>query len=285
MTPSSFSLLAVFLAVLLLCVKPLGLYIANAMAGRPIWPLRLCARIERLIYRFGGIEAADEMGWKKYAVSLLIFNLSGALFLYVLQRLQLWLPLNPQKLANVSPDSSFNTALSFVTNTNWQGDSGESTMSYFTQMVGLAVQNFVSAATGIVVAVPLIRGFVRHSARAIGSFWVDITRSTLYVLLPVAAVLALILVSQGVVQNFSAYKDVTTIETLAYDQPKVDAAGNPVKDAAGNPVVDHLTTHIQPLPMGPVASQESIKELGTNGGGFFNANSAHPYENPTALSN
>jgi potassium-transporting ATPase potassium-binding subunit len=285
MTASSFALLAGFLAALLLCVKPLGLYIANVVEGRPIWPLRLCAPIERLIYKLCGIKAAEQMGWKKYAIALLVFNLAGALFLYALQRLQLWLPLNPQKFANVSPDSSFNTALSFVTNTNWQGYSGESTMSYLTQMVGLAVQNFVSAATGMVVAIALIRGFARHSAQSIGNFWVDTTRVTLYVLVPLAAVLALFLVSQGVVQNFSAYKDVTTIETLAYDQPKVDASGNPIKDAAGNPVVDHLTTHTQTLPMGPVASQESIKQLGTNGGGFFNANSAHPYENPTALSN
>jgi potassium-transporting ATPase potassium-binding subunit len=285
MTLASLVLLAVFLGVVLLCVKPLGLYIANVMEGRPIWPLRLCAPMERLIYRLCGVDSAEEMGWKSYAIALLIFNAVGALFLYALQRLQLWLPLNPQKFTNVSPDSSFNTALSFVTNTNWQGYSGESTMSYLTQMLGLAVQNFLSAATGIVVAIALIRGFARHSAKTIGNFWVDVTRSTLYVLLPLAVVLALVLVSQGVVQNFSAYKDVTTVETLAYDQPKVDATGNPVKDAAGNPVVDHLTTHTQTLPMGPAASQESIKELGTNGGGFFNANSAHPYENPTALSN
>jgi potassium-transporting ATPase potassium-binding subunit len=285
MTLASFALLVLFLAVVVLCVKPLGLYIAHVMEGRAIWPLRLCAPVERLIYRLCGIDSSEEMGWKKYAIALLLFNAVGALFLYVLQRLQLWLPLNPQKFANVSPDSSFNTALSFVTNTNWQGYSGESTMSYLTQMLGLAVQNFVSAATGIVVAVALIRGFARHGAQAIGNFWVDLTRTTLYVLLPIAALLALVLVSQGAVQNFSAYRDVTTIETLAYDQPKVDAAGNPVKDAAGNPVVEHLTTRTETLPMGPAASQESIKELGTNGGGFFNANSAHPYENPTPLTN
>ena len=169
MTASSVALLAVLLAALLLCVKPLGLYIANVMEGRPIWPLRLGAPIERAIYRLCGIDTAEEMGWKKYALALLLFSLAGVLFLYVLQRLQLWLPLNPQRLAAVSPDSSFNTALSFVTNTNWQGYSGESTMSYLTQMVGLAVQNFVSAATGIVVAVALIRGFAQHSAKAIGN--------------------------------------------------------------------------------------------------------------------
>ncbi|HXW32132.1 MAG TPA: potassium-transporting ATPase subunit KdpA [Acidimicrobiales bacterium] len=285
MTLSSVTLLAVFLAAVALCVKPLGLYMANVMEGRPIWPLRLGAPLERLIYRLSGVESSAEMSWKEYAVALLIFNALGALFLYALQRLQPWLPLNPQKFAGVSPDSSFNTAVSFVTNTNWQGYSGETTLSYLTQMLGLAVQNFLSAATGIVVAVVLIRGFARHSAQTIGNFWVDMTRATLYVLLPLAAVLALVLAGQGVVQTFGAYQDVTTVETLAYDQPKADAAGNPVRDAAGNPVVEHLSTHTQTLPMGPVASQESIKELGTNGGGFFNANSAHPFENPNAITN
>ena len=285
MTSASLALIAVYLLVVLLCVKPMGLYISNVMEGRPIWPLRVGARAERLIYRWSGVDPAAEMGWKKYALALVLFNALGALAVYALQRLQVWLPLNPQQFPNVSPDSSFNTAVSFVTNTNWQGYSGESTMSYLTQMAGLAVQNFLSAATGIVVAVALIRGFARHSARTIGNFWVDITRCTLYILLPLSTVLALFLVSQGVVQNFSAYKDVTTIETLTYQQPKMDAAGNPVKDAAGNPLMENLTTQKQTLPMGPMASQESIKELGTNGGGFLNANSAHPYENPTPLSN
>ena len=225
------------------------------------------------------------MGWKQYAAGLLLFNALGALAVYVLQRAQLWLPLNPQNFPALSPDSSFNTAVSFVTNTNWQGYSGESTMSYLTQMAGLAVQNFLSAATGIVVAIALIRGLARHGAQTIGNFWVDLTRATLYVLLPLALVLALALVSQGVIQNFSPYKDVTTLEALTYQQPKTDAAGNALKDAAGNPVQETLTTHTQTLPMGPIASQESIKELGTNGGGFLNANSAHPYENPTPLSN
>ena len=193
------------------------------------------------------------------------------------------LPLNPQKMVAVSPDSSFNTAISFITNTNWQGYSGESTMGYLVQMAGLAVQNFLSAATGIVVAIALIRGFARHTVKAIGNFWVDVTRATLYVLLPLSAVLAIVLVGQGVIQNFDGYKDATTIEKLTYDNPKLDAAGNPIKDKAGNAVTETATTQTQTLPMGPVASQESIKELGTNGGGFFNANSAHPYENPTAL--
>ena len=285
MTAASLALIVVYLAVALLCVKPVGLYITRVVEGRPIWPLRVGAPTEALIYRLCGIDPAAEMGWKKYAVALVLFNGLGALAVYVLQRVQLWLPLNPQAFPNVSPDSSFNTAVSFATNTNWQGYSGESTMSYLTQMAGLAVQNFLSAATGIVVAVALIRGLSRHSAKSIGNFFVDLTRTTLYILLPLSVLLALFLVSQGVVQNFSAYKDVTTLEALAYQEPKVDPSGNPVKDASGNPVLENRTTHTQTLPMGPMASQEAIKELGTNGGGFVNANSAHPYENPTAFSN
>ena len=256
MTPVSIAFITVFFLLLLVTVKPFGFYMANVMEGRPIWPLRVGARFERFIYRLCGIDPDTQMGWKKYAIALLIFNTLGVIVVYALQRLQAWLPLNPQQLANVSADSSFNTAVSFVTNTNWQGYSGESTMSYLTQMGGLAVQNFLSAATGIVVAIALIRGFARHSSNTIGNVWADLTRSILYILLPLSVVLALVLVGQGVVQNFSAYKDVTTIETSK-----------------------------QTLPMGPMASQESIKELGTNGGGFVNANSAHPYENPTAISN
>jgi K+-transporting ATPase ATPase A chain len=285
MAPASIAFVVVFFLVLLASVKPFGLYMANVMEGRPIWPLRVGARFEGLIYRLCGIDPAAQMGWKKYAVALIVFNALGALAVYALQRLQVWLPLNPQQLPNVSPDSSFNTAVSFITNTNWQGYSGEATMSYLTQMAGLAVQNFMSAASGIVVAIALIRGFARHSASTIGNVWADLTRSTLYILLPVSVVLALLLVGQGVVQNFSAYKDVTTIEQLTYQQPKTDADGNPLKDAAGNPVTQMQTTQKQTLPMGPMASQEAIKELGTNGGGFANANSAHPYENPTAISN
>ena len=285
MTSASLALIAVYLAVALLCVKPVGLYISHVMEGRPIWPLRIGAPAERLIYRLCGVDPAAEMGWKKYAIALVLFNGLGALAAYLLQRVQLWLPLNPQQFANVSADSAFNTAVSFVTNTNWQGYSGESTMSYLTQMAGLAVQNFLSAATGIVVAVALIRGLARHSVKTIGNFFVDVTRATLYILVPLSTLLALFLVSQGVVQNFSAYKEATTLDTVAYQQPKVDAAGNPLKDAAGNPLLENLTTRTQTLPMGPMASQEAIKELGTNGGGFVNANSAHPYENPTALSN
>ena len=285
MTAASLALIALLLILMLVLVKPLGLYMAAVMEGRPIWALRVGGPLERLIYRLGGIDPSAEMGWKRYMIALLLFNALGVLALYALQRVQLWMPLNPQQLANVTPDSSFNTAVSFVTNTNWQGYSGESTMSYLTQMLGLAVQNFLSAATGIVVVIALIRGFIRHTAQSIGNFWTDVTRSTLYILLPLSVLLALLLAGQGVVQNFSTYKDAQLLETLAYQAPKTDAAGNPLKDASGNPVLESLTTQKQTLPMGPVASQEAIKLLGTNGGGFTNANSAHPYENPTPVAN
>jgi potassium-transporting ATPase potassium-binding subunit len=285
MTPAGIALFGIFLLVILACTKPLGLYMARVFEGRPIWPLRVGGGLERQIYRLCGVNPAAEMGWKSYALCLLVFNTLGAVVVYCLQRLQSWLPLNPQNFPSVSADSAFNTAVSFITNTNWQGYSGESTMSYLTQMAGLAVQNFLSAASGIVVAIALVRGFARHSSKTVGNVWVDLIRSVLYVLLPLSTLLAIALVSQGVIQNFSAYKDVTTVESLTYQEPKTDPAGNPLKDAAGDPVLESVSTHLQTLPMGPVASQEAIKELGTNGGGFFNANSAHPYENPTAVSN
>ena len=289
-------LLTAFLGIVVLCVKPLGSYIAAVMQlagdkpagekqGRRNLFLRAGARFEALLYRLSGIDPGEEMPWTRYAIALLLFNVLGAIVVYGLQRLQLFLPLNPQKFAAVTPDSSFNTAISFITNTNWQGYSGESTMGYLVQMAALAVQNFLSAATGIAVAIALIRGFARHTVKTIGNFWVDVTRATLYVLLPLSAVLALVLASQGVIQNFDGYKDATTVEKLTYQNPKTDAAGNPIKDAAGNPVTETAVTQTQTLPMGPIASQEAIKELGTNGGGFYNANSAHPYENPTALTN
>jgi K+-transporting ATPase ATPase A chain len=285
MNAAASTLIAGFLVLVLLCVKPVGLYMANVFDAHSVWPRRAGAPLERWIYRLCGIDPAVEMGWKQYAIALLMFNVLGALAVYALQRAQLWLPLNPQKFPNLSADSAFNTAVSFITNTNWQGYSGDSAMSYLTQMAGLAVQNFLSAASGIVVAIALIRGLARHTAATIGNFWVDVTRATLYVLLPLSLVLAVVLASQGVIQNFSPYKDVATVEALTYQQPKADAAGNPSKDAAGKPLMETLTTHTQTLPMGPIASQESIKELGTNGGGFLNANSAHPFENPNALTN
>jgi potassium-transporting ATPase potassium-binding subunit len=278
-------LTALILGLVIVCAKPLGGYIADIMEGRNNLASRLGARFERWIYRISGVKPSEEMSWSRYAIALLVFNLAGALLVYGLQRLQLWLPLNPQHFAAVSADSSFNTAVSFITNTNWQGYSGESTMGYLVQAAGLAVQNFLSAATGLAVAIALIRGFTRRSSKTIGNFWVDVTRSALYVLLPLSIVLALALISQGVIQNVHAYQDATTMEKLSFDNPKLDADGNPLKDEKGNPITEPATTQIQTLPMGPVASQEAIKELGTNGGGFYNANSAHGFENPTALSN
>ncbi|HEY0268120.1 MAG TPA: potassium-transporting ATPase subunit KdpA [Methyloradius sp.] len=274
-----------YFVTILLLTKPMGFFIARVMEGNTPLISKIFGPVERLLYKIGGVDASAEMDWKRYTIALLVFNTLGILVLFLLQRLQLSLPLNPQQFPAVSVDSSFDTAVSFITNTNWQGYAGETTMSYFTQMVGLTVQNFLSAETGIVVVIALIRGFARHSVKTIGNFWVDLTRSTLYILLPLSLVLAAVFMSQGVIQNFSAYQDVSTLETTSYQVPKLDDAGNPLKDTSGNPVLDNLTTKTQTLAMGPVASQESIKMLGTNGGGFFNANSAHPYENPTPFTN
>ena len=284
MTPHAWLILGLYLTILLFTIKPLGIYIANVISGRSL-ALRLGSPIESMIYRLCGIRKNEEMGWLHYALALLLFNAVGVLTVYALQRLQLWLPLNPQQMPNVSPDSAFNTAISFVTNTNWQGYGGETTMSYLTQMLALTVQNFLSAATGIVVIIALVRGFARHTAQSIGNAWVDLTRITLYLLLPLSLVFAVFLLSQGVIQNFNAYQDVMTLELTHYDNPKLDIAGQPLKDDKGNLLTEPVTTQTQTLPMGPVASQEAIKMIGTNGGGFFNANSAHPYENPTPLSN
>jgi K+-transporting ATPase ATPase A chain len=275
--------LAAYLIVLVALAHPLGQYIARLAGDAPL-PSAL-AWVERSVYRIAGVDARDDMPWTRYAVSLVAFNALGMFAVYAAQRVQAWLPLNPQKLPNVSPDSAFDTAVSFVTNTNWQAYAGESTMSYLTQMSALAVQNFLSAATGIAVAFALIRGFARGSARGIGNFWVDLTRTTLFLFLPLALLLAVFFMGQGVIQNVDAYRDVTTIETLNYANPKLDADGAALKDADGNAITEPASTQTQTLPMGPVASQEAIKMLGTNGGGFFNANSAHPYENPTPLSN
>ncbi|KMN51330.1 ATPase [Chromobacterium violaceum] len=277
--------LGLFLVVLIALAWPLGAYMTRVMQGENIGPARWCAPLERGFYRLAGIKQEEEMGWRGYAVALILFNVLGVAAVYALQRLQGMLPFNPQAMAAVSPDSSFNTAISFVTNTNWQGYGGETTMSYLTQMLGLTVQNFVSAATGAAVVIALIRGFARHSSAKIGNFWVDVTRMTLYVLLPLAVVFALIFTQQGAIQNLSAYQNVHTVETVKYQQPKQDAKGNPVLGKDGKPVMEDKTSQTQTLPMGPVASQEAIKMLGTNGGGFFNANSAHPFENPTPLAN
>lgn len=285
MTSQAWTQLVAFLVILLAAAWPMGRWLHAVADGRlPRWlaPLR---KLESGLYRLAGVDADASMGWKHYALGILAFNVLGVLVVYALQRLQGVLPLNPQAMAGVGADSSFNTAISFVTNTNWQGYAGESTMSYLTQMLALTVQNFFSAATGIAVVYALIRGFVARSSGVIGNVWADLTRVTLYVLLPLSLVFAVFLVGQGVIQNFDAYKDVTTLEVNAYQTPKNGPDGQPLKDEKGNPVMEEQKTPTQQIAMGPVASQEAIKMLGTNGGGFFNANSAHPYENPTPLSN
>ena len=284
MTSSAWGLLALFLVLLGLLAWPVGKFLAALCNERvPRW----MQRVEAPLYRLSGTRPEQSMHWLRYAFALLAFNAIGAIFVYALQRLQAWLPLNPAGMAAVSPDSAFNTAVSFVSNTNWQGYAGESTMSYLTQMLGLTVQNFFSAATGIAVAFALVRGFARRGdgKGLVGNFWADITRLTLWVLVPISFVLAVVFAGQGVIQNFDAYKEVSTLETTAFQQPKNGADGQPLKDDKGQPVMEDATTKTQTLAMGPVASQEAIKMLGTNGGGFFNANSAHPYENPTALVN
>jgi K+-transporting ATPase ATPase A chain len=285
MNTSGWLQLGLYVVVLLLLAKPLGAYMAAVYDGRATWAQRIGGPLERLIYRGAGVDRTRDMGWIDYAMAMLWFNLVGGLAVYALQRLQQWLPLNPQEMAAISPDSSFNTATSFITNTNWQGYVGESTMSYLTQMLGLAVQNFVSAATGMAVLVALVRGFVRKEAKGIGNFWVDLTRSTVYILLPLSLILAVALVSQGVVQTFDKYATVTLVQPVTFDNPKNGPDGQPLKDEKGNPVTEKATATEQTIPLGPAASQIAIKQLGTNGGGFFNVNSAHPFENPTPLAN
>jgi K+-transporting ATPase ATPase A chain len=254
-----------YMVVLIALAKPLGTFMTRVYQGERTFLDPVLRPVEKFVYRLSGVRPDEEMNWKIYALAMLLFNGLGLLVVYALQRLQGFLPLNPQGLGAVSPDSSWNTAVSFATNTNWQGYGGETTMSYLTQMLAMTVQNFVSAAAGMAVLVAMIRGITRHATDKIGNFWVDLTRSVLYILLPLAFVLALILVSQGVVQTFSQYK------TAALLQPTTDANGNTVTQ--------------QMLAVGPAASQVAIKQLGTNGGGFFNVNSAHPFENPTPLSN
>jgi len=256
MTVNGWIQIAIFCLAILVCVKPLGAYMARLFEGERTWLSPLLAPVERGIYRLCGIDPAEEQHWTRYTVAMLAFSLAGFVALYMMQRLQGFLPFNPQDLGTVAPDLAFNTSVSFVTNTNWQSYAGETTMSYLVQMLGLTVHNFLSAATGIALAVALIRGFARRSSQALGNFWVDLTRATLYVLLPLAVIVALVLVWQGVPQNLGNYTGAVTLEGTR-----------------------------QLIAQGPVASQEAIKMLGTNGGGFFNANSAHPFENPTALTN
>jgi K+-transporting ATPase ATPase A chain len=265
MTANAFLQLALYLVVLLALAKPLGGYMARVYDGPPLLLERAFGPLERACYCVAGVDPKQGMTWRTYTLAMLLFNFLGVLAVYALQRLQGVLPLNPQGLGAVSADSSFNTAVSFATNTNWQGYGGEATMSYLTQMLALTVQNFVSAAAGIATLIALIRGFALRQAEQIGNFWVDMVRSTLYVLLPLSLALALVLVSQGAVQNFDAYRTVPLLQATV--------------DTDGQPVIEQM------LAMGPAASQIAIKQLGTNGGGFFNVNSAHPFENPTPLSN
>ena len=274
-----------YIVVLILLAKPLGLFMAKVYQGEKTFLDPVLRPIEQLIYRLSGVNPEDEMDWKVYAVAMMLFNIIGLLAVYAIQRLQASLPLNPAALGAVSPDSSWNTAVSFATNTNWQGYGGEVTMSYLSQMLALTVQNFVSAATGMAVLIALIRGIARHNTKGIGNFWVDLTRSTLYILLPMSLVLALVLVSQGVVQTFEPYQSVNMLQPTSMQQAKTDSNGNALKDASGNPVMDTIPVNQQVLAVGPAASQIAIKQLGTNGGGFFNVNSAHPFENPNPFTN
>ena len=285
MTMNNMGQIILCFVVLLGLVKPLGWYMARVYEVRPCGLDSLLGPVERAIYRICGIRPTDEMDWKIYGIAMLVFNAAGLLFLYGLQRLQHLLPLNPTGLGVVSPDLAFNTAASFATNTNWQAYGGETTLSYLTQMIGLTVQNFVSAATGMAILVALTRGIARRNAQTIGNFWADLTRSTLYILLPLSLVLAVALASQGVVQTFGAYETASLTQPVTYDKPVMDANGQSVLDELGKPQTESATATEQVLAVGPAASQIAIKQLGTNGGGFFNVNSAHPFENATPVSN
>jgi K+-transporting ATPase ATPase A chain len=272
------------LATLLALARPLGAFMARVYQGEPTFLTPLLGPCERFICRSCGIDPDQEMDWQQYARAMLLFNLVLFAALFAMLMLQHLLPLNPQRLPPFGWQLALNTAISFVTNTNWQNYAGEQTASYFTQTAGFAVHNFVSAATGMATVVALIRGFVRNRTSLLGNFWIDLTRGILYILLPVSLFAALVLVSQGVIQNFSPYRTVPLVQATTSQKPVLDERGAPVRDAAGNPVTAGETVKEVAVPMGPVASQEAIKVLGTNGGGFFNANSAHPYENPTPLS-
>jgi K+-transporting ATPase ATPase A chain len=278
--------LAAFIGLLLLLTKPMGLYLFRVLDGEGRTFLDPVLKpVELLFYRVFRVDRKQEQDWKQYTISLLMFSLIGLLFTYIILRIQHLLPLNPQGFGPLSPDLAFNTAASFTTNTNWQSYSGESTMSYFSQMVGLTFHNFVSAAAGIAVAAALVRGIARHTAKTIGNFWVDMVRTNLYLLLPICLIFVLFLVSQGMIQNFKAYDTAKLVEPYTVQVVKKDAAGQEMKDAQGKAVMEDKKIDTQTIPQGPMASQVAIKLLGTNGGGFVNANAAHPYENPTPLSN
>jgi K+-transporting ATPase ATPase A chain len=273
MTANGWFQIGVFLFVVLAITKPMGVFMAHVFSGERTFLDPVARPIERLLYRVAGVDEKQEMRWTEYAIAMLLFSAVSMLMLYLIQRVQLWLPWNPRGMANVGPDLAFNTAASFTTNTNWQNYPGETTMSYLTQMAGLAYHNFMSAATGIALAIALVRGIARREAETIGNFWVDLTRATLWVLLPACVAVAMFFVSQGMIQNLKPY---ATAQLL-------DAQTVQVTGADGKTATQHVTE--QTIPMGPVASQEAIKMYGTNGGGFFNANSAHPFENPNPLTN
>jgi potassium-transporting ATPase potassium-binding subunit len=274
-----------FLVVLTLISKPLGVYVYRIMEGAPTWAGRLLGPLERAIYRWCRVDPRAEMTWKAYFIGLLLFNALGATFLYFLLRLQAILPLNPAHLGGVSTDSAFNTAISFATNTSWQDYAGETTLGHLAQMVGIASQSFLSGATGIAALMALLRGFARIGANTLGNVWVDLTRSTLYLLLPLSALIAIVLISQGAIQSLGLHQVVTLVEPSSYEVSKLGPDGTPIIGAEGKPIVSEATTRVQTLPLGPVASQTAIALLGGDGGGFYNANSAHPYANPTPLSN
>jgi len=286
METSGWIQLALFLIALALITKPMGLYLVQVLdANGRTFLDPLLRPVERVTYRIMGIRPTEEHNWKQYALAMLLFSLVGCVFTYAILRLQNLLPLNPQGMAAVNPDLAFNTATSFTTNTNWQNYGGESTLSYFSQMVGLTFHNFVSAATGIAIAAALVRAIARHSAQTIGNFWVDLVRVTYYLLLPMCLVFAVFLVSQGMIQNFKPYTKATLIEPIKVQVEKKNAAGETIKDANGKPVTEEQTVTEQNIVQGPMASQVPIKMLGTNGGGYTNANAAQPFENPTPLSN
>lgn len=275
----------VFLAALVGLTPLLGAFMHRVFSGEPTFLSRILGPVERLIYRLTGVDPKREMRWTSYAVALLAFNLLGCLLTLVQLMTQAWLPLNPMNLPNLPFPLAMNTAVSFMTNTNWQAYSGENTMSYLSQMTGLAVHNFTSAATGIAVVIALIRGLVRRSGETIGNFWADLVRCTLYLLLPLSLLLAVVFVQQGMPQTFAPYKSVRLLDPYKAQVPQMDAAGQPMKDAQGNVLTEEQTVTEQVIPLGPVASQIPIKQLGTNGGGFYGVNSAHPFENPTPLTN
>jgi K+-transporting ATPase ATPase A chain len=277
--------LVLYFGLLIGLAPLLGGFMARVFEGKRTFLSGILGPVEKWIYRLSGVKADEEMSWRRYFSAVVIFNVIGLLSLWGLQMVQAWLPLNPQKFPNVPWALALNTAISFITNTNWQAYSGENTMSYLTQMAGLAVHNFLSAATGIAILVAFARGLKRASSKTLGSFWVDLTRATLYVLLPLAVVLSLVLVSQGVVQNFKPYVTVKLVEPYTTQVPKTDDKGQPVNSPDGKPVMVDQKVETQDIPTGPAASQIIIKHLGTNGGGFFGQNSAHPFESPTPLTN